>query len=516
MPRHLALQVASLVITALPLAAQAGNEIVFVGTSVGGNADPHYFVASGTGAIANSGGNVSTDNVTDAVWADTGRNLYVSQSIQPRVSRAQWNGTTPAWSTFYAAPGACYGLGHDRGRQRLWVLTGPSGSTRELHCLDADPNSAGYGTLITQTTVLGTASRERWELSPSGNLAAVPHVFLQGGLFQIVDTDPASATFLQIVVSTTVPNATGGFSFATDCAISIDDQYAYLLYTGLGTSGLAVMHIPTATWLDFDSATPGQQDFVITLAVPNLMALSIDRSFAVVSGQGGGGWLMRIDFDYTTPANTTTTQYLQGQNLLPNCNGVSLSEDNTRVAVTATPTNLATPSYLVILDALTGAQLQYVTLPAAWNVYTTAWQDASPVASYVPFGAGCAGTLGVPSLHAAAGSRPALGSPFAVEVHNLPVNLAILTVGFSNTASGAIPLPLPLGSFGMPGCSLLADPLATVFLVGAAQSATWNWNVPNGAGFFGLQFYNQAFVLDGPANAAGLTASNGGAGWIGL
>ena len=516
MSRHLVAQVAVFAIAAVPLFAQAGNELVFVGTSVGGSTDAHYFVESATGAIANSGGNVSTDNVTDAVWADTGRNLYVSQSIQPRVSRAQWNGTAPTWSTFYAAPGACYGLGHDRGRQRLWVLTGPSGSTRELHCVDADANSAGYGTMITQTNVLGGVSRERWELSPSGNLAAVPHVFLQGGLFQVVDTDPASATFLQIVASSAVPGASGGFSFATDCAISIDDQYAYLLYTGIGTSGLAVMHLPTATWLDFDATAPGQQDFLITLSTPNTMALSLDRSFAVVSGQGGGGWAMRIQFDYTNPANTAGSQYLQGLGLLPNCNGASLSEDNTRVALTATPVNLATPSFLAIVDALTGAQLQYVTLPAAWNVYTTAWQDGSPLAGYTSYGAGCAGSLGVPDLHAVPGSRPALGSSFSVAVDNLPLNLAILTVGFSNSSSGAIPLPLDLGGFGMPGCFLLADPLATVFLVGAGQSATWIWNVPSSPAFFAVPFYNQAFVLDGAANLAGLTASNGGAGFLGL
>jgi hypothetical protein len=236
----------------------------------------------------------------------------------------------------------------------------------------------------------------------------------------------------------------------------------------------------------------------------------------VVSGQGGGGWAIRIAFDYTNPANTVSSQYLQGLNLLPNCNAASLSEDNARVALTATPVNLATPSYLVILDALSGVQLQYVTLPAAWNVYTTAWQDASPLAGYTPFGAGCPGSLGVPNLHAVPGSRPALGSMFALAIDNLPVNLAILTVGFSNTSSGAIPLPLDLGSLGMPGCFLLADPLATVFLVGAGQSATWNWNVPSSPVFFALRFYNQAFVLDGPANAAGLVASNGGAGFLGL
>ena len=71
----------------------AGNEVLFVGTSTSGSADSHYFVESGTGSIPSSGGNIHTDNVTDAVWTDTGRTLYVTQSIQPQVSRAVWDGT---------------------------------------------------------------------------------------------------------------------------------------------------------------------------------------------------------------------------------------------------------------------------------------------------------------------------------------------------------------------------------------------------------------------------------------
>jgi hypothetical protein len=502
-------------LASLPLPAQAGNEVVFVGTSTSGSTDNHAFVWSGTGALLGPLASPFTDNVTDAVWADTGRNLYVGQSLQNRVSRAEWDGSTATWSAFYPAPGACYGLGLDAARRRLWVLTGPSGSTRELHCVDADPASAAYGSLIVQTSVLSGASRERWALSPSGNLAAVPHVFINSGLFEIVDTDPSSPTFLSVLVSTPVPGAAAlGFCFVGDCAISADELYAYVLYSGLGAQALAVRDLVTGTWLDFDAGAPGQQDLAIPLPVPNRMALRLDRAFAVVSGQGGGGWAARIDFDYTTPSSTTFTPF--AGLAIPNANGISLSPDGTRAAVTSTPQQVAPPGTLVVFDVLTGALLQSVPLGTMWNIYTTAWQDGSPTASYEPFGSGCAGTLGVPTLAALAGSRPALGTTFTAVAGNLPFGVAVLQVGLSNTfTSGSVPLPLALDSIGMTGCALLVDPLVPFALVQPGTSATWSWALPANPVLFGAQFFSQAFPLDPAANAFGFTASNGTIGTLG-
>lgn len=506
-----------LLLLALPstLSAQAGNEVLFVGTSTSGNADAHYFVESGTGTIPSFGGNIHTDNVTGAVWTDTGRTLYVTQSIQPQVSRAVWDGANATWSTFYSAPGACYGLGLDRQRQRLWVLTGSSGSTRELHCLDVNPSSLTYGSLLGTSSGLGGVSRERWGLSPSGDLAGVPYVF--SNFLDIVDTDPQSPTFQQVIVSGVAPSAAGGWVLTSDCEISADDQYAYMLYTGFGSGGIAVLHIPTQTWLDFDPVASGTQNFVISASTPNKMALSLDRSFAVVSGQGGGGWAMRVDFDYNNPGLSTSTQYLAGLGQLPNCDAVSLSMDGTRLAVTTTPVFLQTPSYVVVLDAQSGVQLQRVTLSTAWNVYTTAWQEASPTATYVPFGVGCSGQLGIPLLAAAPGSRPALGSTFVATIHGVPNGVAIMATGLSNTTyGGGPPLPLGLTQFGLTGCTLFVDPMATQLLLTGTGAATWSWSIPTSTIWFGTSFYNQGFVLDSSANSAGFVASNAAAGWMGL
>jgi hypothetical protein len=431
-----------------------------------------------------------------------------------RVSRAEWNGSSATWSTFYPAPGACYGLGFDSFRQRLWVLTGP-GSTRELHCVDADPSSPTYGTQLAYTSTLGSAMRERWALSPSGNLAAVPYVFLSSGLFQLVDTNPSSATFLQTIVSTAVPNAVAlGFSFVAACAVSIDDAYAYVLYTGIPPAAyLAVWDVGASSWLDFDAA-PGQQDFLITVPVPNGMALSFDRSFAVVAGQGGSGGVMRINFDYAVPANTVGTTYTGLT--VPNCNGISLSPEGGRVAVTSTTASVSPPGTLVIFDAQSGAVLHSVALGNMWNIYTTAWQDASPTATWSQYGTGCAGAVGVPVLQAASGSRPALGTTFTADVLHLPFAIALVSLGLSNTmTSSSLPLPFPLDPIGMPGCQLLADPLILSMVVGSGTSASWSWVLPSTPDVFGFAFFNQAFSLDPAANPFGFTVSNGGAGFIG-
>jgi len=504
-------------LTACSLSAQAGNEVIFVGTSLGGSTDPHYFAESGTGSASGPQYSTFTDNVTDAVWANQGRDLFVAEGLMNRIAHAAWNGSSATWSTLWSAPGACYGLGLDRDRQRLWTLSGATGGTRELYCIDIDASSATYGTVLAQTATLSGGVLERWELSRHGNYAMVPDTLL--GSVQVIDTDPSSPTFLQSLGS--VFAATGlSIAIGSDAAVSLDEQYGYVCYAGITTSqtpggGIAVLHIPTLTWLDFDSA-PGQQHFQIPLPVPNFMDLSLDRSFAVVSGQGGPGWAARIDFDYITPSNSTFTEYLPGQGLLPNGNGISLSPISDRVAVTATAVNLSAPSQLLILDATSGALLHNITLTGLWNVYTTAWQDSSPTATYTAFGAGCSGTLGVPGLAAAAGSRPALGSTFTAEVTNVTNHAALLATGFSITSAGGLPLPLDLGSFGMNGCFLRVDPIAVSFLAGAANVATWTWPVPSAPSFFGLTFYQQAFVLDGAANSAGLTASNGAAAVLGF
>lgn len=141
-----------------------------------------------------------------------------------------------------------------------------------------------------------------------------------------------------------------------------------------------------------------------------------------------------------------------------------------------------------------------------------AMRFVSDGARFGPYGAGCAGTLGVPTLAAQAGSRPVLGTTFSAEVDNLANGLAVVVVGESRDAWGALALPLDLGVVNAAGCDLLAEPAVSVPVASGAPTAaaTWSIPVPGNAALIGYELFVQAFSLDLGANAFGFAGSNGG------
>lgn len=128
-------------------------------------------------------------------------------------------------------------------------------------------------------------------------------------------------------------------------------------------------------------------------------------------------------------------------------------------------------------------------------------------ASYDGYGAGCAGSLGVPTLAAAAGSAPAVGSTFQADIRGAPLGVAVIASGFSNTTAlgGAIALPFSLAGQGFPGCNLLADPAIAQFLTGAGTTVSWTFAIPNISAFVGTTYYQQGIVLDSAAPGAAFT-----------
>jgi len=147
---------------------------------------------------------------------------------------------------------------------------------------------------------------------------------------------------------------------------------------------------------------------------------------------------------------------------------------------------------------------------------TNALLYAARGASYRTYGTGCAGSLGLPTLAAATGSRPVLGGTLTLTLANLPIGLGFVVMGLSDTVHGPFTLPFDLSTFGMPGCHLRAEAIATQFVIGAGSSATWSLTVPASNAYAGFVFFNQAFALDPGINAAGLTATNGGRARIGI
>jgi len=188
---------------------------------------------------------------------------------------------------------------------------------------------------------------------------------------------------------------------------------------------------------------------------------------------------------------------------------------------------------LLVLDDLAGSRVLFVPPPNAMmnplGAPPTAFRlsalgsgcrlgfDRVSVAyhgTFTLFGAGCAGSLGVPLLQDFQ-SRAAIGGTFQMSLSGLPLNVGAIGYGFSNTLWGSVPLPADLTGAGLPGCFLLVDPVQIDLVFGSGGSATWGMFLPDGAGLMGLEFYAQGASLDPAANAAGIVMSNAGHGCIG-
>jgi PKD repeat protein len=168
--------------------------------------------------------------------------------------------------------------------------------------------------------------------------------------------------------------------------------------------------------------------------------------------------------------------------------------------------NSFSPDFQINFWGVNTATTPFSTVPTTrqWNggfYYTkvSSW----PIGAITPFAQGCAGALGVPSLKPIGSSRPKLGTPWSVEVGNLPVGAAFMILGFSNSASIFGQLPLNLAPFGMPGCSAFVSSDVTSFLFSGAPTANFGTTFPAAPALAGLQLYMQSLALDPTANAFG-------------
>ncbi|MFN7591564.1 MAG: hypothetical protein ACK5UQ_24075 [Planctomycetota bacterium] len=128
--------------------------------------------------------------------------------------------------------------------------------------------------------------------------------------------------------------------------------------------------------------------------------------------------------------------------------------------------------------------------------------------TYVGFHPGCSGTL--PATRLVPRDTPKIGHPLKVTLFDLPVDIALLAMGFGKPAT-----PVSLQAFGMPGCSLAINPDALAALVGANHQARFELPIPNKPPLVGLRFYHQALVLDPGANGFGAVVSDAAEGVIG-
>lgn len=153
--------------------------------------------------------------------------------------------------------------------------------------------------------------------------------------------------------------------------------------------------------------------------------------------------------------------------------------------------------------------------PATFSDSGATWHYGAKVSTY---GAGCAGTFGIPSLTAA--DAPRLGFDYAVTLGNLDpaATIAAFVIGLSDQTSTFGALPFDLSGAGMTGCSLLVSNDVSVFIgtdPSVPGTATLTTALPSDITFLGLPWFHQGLSLDFAANAAGLTISNAVASTVG-
>ncbi|MFY9342046.1 MAG: hypothetical protein WAT39_06135 [Planctomycetota bacterium] len=140
------------------------------------------------------------------------------------------------------------------------------------------------------------------------------------------------------------------------------------------------------------------------------------------------------------------------------------------------------------------------------------WQNMAarvgPTTTYVSFAAGCAGSR--PATRLVPRDTPRIGRTHRVTLFDLPVDVAMLAMGLQRTP------PTGLAGLGMPGCNWHVSLDATAVISGQGGQAVWNLPIPNVPSLVGIQFHNQALVLDPAAgNPMGAVVSDAATGVVG-
>ncbi len=115
-------------------------------------------------------------------------------------------------------------------------------------------------------------------------------------------------------------------------------------------------------------------------------------------------------------------------------------------------------------------------------------------------GAGCNGSVGIPSLHPS--GNPAIGGPFALNVtYARPASSSFMILGVTSTALSTAP-------FGAANCLLRASlDIVLNVPIGATGTGSLPLAIPNNIGLLGGALFAQDLVID-PALALVLVASN--------
>ncbi len=129
-------------------------------------------------------------------------------------------------------------------------------------------------------------------------------------------------------------------------------------------------------------------------------------------------------------------------------------------------------------------------------------------ASAVGYGTGC----GSPALTMSPSAPPLIGSVASTAISNAPLPFGGVTLGFSNTDLGGLPiLPFSLTGLGMPGCFLWhSNEISGLPIVPVSPGVlSFSAAIPGNANLLGTHVYLQAYCVDPNASPRKLITSNG-------
>jgi len=129
--------------------------------------------------------------------------------------------------------------------------------------------------------------------------------------------------------------------------------------------------------------------------------------------------------------------------------------------------------------------------------------------TWTTYGTSCPGSNGAPSLVTL--SAPGIARPFVTQLSNLfpAAPIAVFATGLSATSWSGLPLPLPMDSFGMPGCALWISPDYLAVSPAANGSSSFTLTIPDDPLLIGQQLWQQGLSFEAPTfNAFGGVLSN--------
>lgn len=132
--------------------------------------------------------------------------------------------------------------------------------------------------------------------------------------------------------------------------------------------------------------------------------------------------------------------------------------------------------------------------------------EAPTPAAMVPYGAGCAGSNGVPVL--AADSLPWLDEYYQVSATNVPGStVGFMVLGLNDQVWNGQPLPADLTPYGLPGCHAWLAPDFSLLFIVTGGVGSWGLTVCNCPSAIGVGYSLQAVVLDAGVTTRPLAAS---------